>query len=78
MKSIFLFEMLQMVQPLVQMGTVPPEHITKLIAQLEELWEFKELASELRKTIGLMEQQPQGIPQQGEPQPQQPNGQPIQ
>jgi len=41
--------MLQMVTPLVQQGILPPNHITKLVAEMEELGGFKELSQELKQ-----------------------------
>lgn len=69
-----IISLLQMVQPLVQGGVLPPTHVTKLIAELEELWEFKDLAAELK---GLIEQseQPQGQPQEPGLTPEQPGEQ---
>ena len=49
MKSQKIVGLLQMVTPLVQGGILPPNHITKLIAELEELSGFKDLAQELTK-----------------------------
>lgn len=49
MKSQKIIGMLQMVSPLVQQGILPPNHITKMIAELEELSGFKELAQELKQ-----------------------------
>jgi len=48
--------MLQMVQPLVQQGVLPANHITKLIAELEELSGFKDLAQELNQISEQKEQ----------------------
>jgi len=52
-----IVQLLQMTQPLVEAQVLPPSHITKLIGELEELWEFKDLAAEL-KQIGEQPQQP--------------------
>lgn len=48
-KSQKIIGMLQMITPLVQQGILPANHITKLIAELEELSGFKELAQELKQ-----------------------------
>lgn len=61
-KSQKITQMLQMVQPLVQAGALPPHHITKLIAELEELWGFKDLAQELKDMIEQMESQQEEQP----------------
>ena len=63
-KAQKIIQMLQMVQPLVQAQVLTPNHITKLIAELEGLWGFKELAQELKQQ---MQQPQQGIPQEGQP-----------
>lgn len=75
-KSQKIIQMLQMVQPLVQAGALPPSHITKLIAELEELWGFKDLAQELTAMIEQQEAQPEQ-PTDNEPGEQMP-GQPQQ
>jgi len=66
-KAQKIISMLQIAPSLVQMGIVPQTHLGKLIAELEELWEFKDLAEELRELLeGTSAQQvPQGIPDQG-------------
>ncbi len=48
-KSQKIVGLLQMVQPLVQGGMLPPNHVTKLIAELEEMSGFKDLAQELNQ-----------------------------
>lgn len=64
--------MLQMATPYAQNGIVPPAHLAKLLAQLEDIWGMKDLSSELRQVaeqMGMQPQQPQGQPQpQGVPQ----------
>jgi len=77
-KAQKIIQMLQMVQPLVDASVLSPNHITKLIAELEELWEFKELAQELRSQAEQQGGQMQGIPQEGGMPTQVPNGLPIQ
>jgi len=67
-KAQKIIQMLQMVTPLVQNQVLPPSHVSKLIGELEELWEFKELAQELKQ---MSETPQEGVPQA-------PNGQPIQ
>ena len=71
-KANKIIQMLQMTQPLVDAGVLPPEHITKLIAELEEIWGFIELSDSLTKMVDAQEeeriaqfQQQQGNPQQG-------------
>jgi len=48
--------LLQMVSPLVQQGVLPAYHITKLIAELEELAGFKDLAQELKQEADKKEE----------------------
>lgn len=55
-KSQKVIGMLQMITPLVQGGILPANHITKLIAELEELSGFKELANELQEIAEAKEQ----------------------
>lgn len=76
-KSQKIIQMLQMVQPLVQAGALPPHHITKLIGELEELWGFKDLAEELKQMVEQSQQPEEQPGQPGEPG-QLPPGQPIQ
>jgi len=47
MKSQKIVGLLQMVTPLVQQGALSPNHVAKLIAELEELAGFKDLSQEL-------------------------------
>lgn len=49
MKSQKIIGMLNMITPLVESGVLPVNHITKMIAELEELSGFKELAQELKQ-----------------------------
>ena len=49
MKAQKISATLQMVTPLVQGGILPPNHVTKMIAELEELSGFKELSQELKQ-----------------------------
>jgi len=62
-----IVQLLQMTQPLVQAQVLPPSHITKLIGELEELWEFKDLAAELKQIGEAGAQQAQQQMQQPQP-----------
>lgn len=67
-KAQYIVQLLQMSAPMVQSGIVPPGHLAKLLAALEDIWGFQDLASELRK---MAEQAGVQMPQ---PNPNQPQG----
>jgi len=48
-RSQHITQLLQMSAPLAQNGIVPPAHLAKLLAALEDIWGFQDLGSELRK-----------------------------
>lgn len=48
-KSQKIIGLLQMITPLVEKGVLPPDHVTRLVAELEELSGFKDLSSELKQ-----------------------------
>lgn len=69
-KAQYIVQLLQMSGTLAQAGIVPPEHLAKLLAALEDIWGFQDLASELRK---MADQAGIQMPPQGAQQLQNPN-----
>lgn len=71
-KAQYIVQLLQMAGTLAQSGIVPPAHLAKLLAALEDIWGFQDLASELRS---LAEQAGVQLPAQQDPSqtPQDPN-----
>ena len=66
-KAQQITQVLQMSTPYAQAGIVPPDHLVKLLASLEDIWGLKDLASELRSKADQMVQQQaqqQQMPQQ--------------
>jgi len=55
-KAQKVIQMLQMITPMIASGSVPANHITKLVAELEELWGFKDLSQELASVAEAKQQ----------------------
>ncbi|WP_373069838.1 hypothetical protein [Sulfurimonas sp.] len=65
-KAQNIIQLIQQAAPLVQAGALKPVYIAKLFIKLVEIWDFKDMASELQAELEHMEaQQPQ--PQDGVP-----------
>lgn len=56
-KAQNIVQLMQMSPQLVQSGIVPPDHLASLLASLEEVWQFKDLSSELRDISEAMKEQ---------------------
>lgn len=63
-KAQYIVQLLQMSAPMVANGIVPPAHLAKLLAALEDIWGFQDLASELRD---MAEQAGVQLPPEGDP-----------
>lgn len=80
-KAMNIVQLMQMSPQLVEAGIVPADHLANLLASLEELWQFKDLSSELRDIADAMKEKrllAAQNPQQPPDGSTDPNGNPIQ
>lgn len=80
-KAMNIVQLMQMSPQLVQSGIVPADHLADLLASLEELWQFKDLSSDLRDIADGMKEKRLAAAQNPQQPPDgslDPNGNPIQ